>query len=51
MLMMINVIHICPPFSITVSRRVSNYTRSLDLARPVTMVLAQSYASDLAASG
>ncbi|XP_032789501.2 beta-glucuronidase isoform X1 [Daphnia magna] len=29
--------------------RVANYTRSLDLARPVTMVLAQSYASDLAA--
>lgn len=38
-------------FHAMVYRHVTNFTRSLDLARPVTMVLAQSYASDLAASG
>ena len=29
-------------------RKVVDYTRDLDFSRPVTMVLAQSYASDLA---
>ena len=37
-------------YQIIIYRRVTNYTRSLDFSRPVTMVLSQSFASDFAAS-